>query len=92
MLNFLYLSKGTFLIKFLFLLRLVANDQVRHKNSFRLERSDLNSENRRVICMTSSTQEVLVRKMIVDEENVYFADWKNRIVWKMGKNGNENQV
>jgi hypothetical protein len=71
---------------------LVANDQVRHKNSFRLERSDLNGENRKVICMTSSAQEVLVRKLIVDEWNVYFADWKNRIVWKMGKNGIENQV
>ncbi len=72
--------------------RLVANDQVRHKNSFRLERSDLNGQNRKVVCMTSSTQEVLVRKLIVDEQNVYFADWKNRAVWKMAKNGNGNQV
>jgi hypothetical protein len=60
-----------------------------------LERSDVDGRNRKSVCQTSPDREVLIRKMVVDQRNVFFADWKNRIVWKMMKNGDassEEQV
>ena len=41
---------------------------------------------RRVVCVTSSpTTDIVVRKVVAGSENIFFADWKNRLVWKLPK-------
>ena len=61
-------------------------DQLPNKNNFRLESADLNGHNRHVICRTSATFDVVVKKFVTDRKNMFFADWKNRVVWKLEKN------
>jgi hypothetical protein len=60
---------------------------VRNKNNFQLESAELDGSNRRVVCKTSPTKEFVVKKVVVGRENIFFADWKNRIVWKMANSG-----